>query len=133
MRTRSKRLPLAILMLFLVPCLLGATPQTQTSEEEAIAAARAQPDVAELAENPTVVPVAYYVSQDDQWKVVFTEEVSGSAVAQVFVDDATGGVEESRVSPNAYGITYPKLSEEEATKLASASEEMREWLSNEDP
>jgi hypothetical protein len=123
--------PLAIFLL-LLPCLMGQSPETRTGEEEAIAAAKARPDVAELAENPTVVPVAYYVSQDEQWKVVFTEQVSGSAVAQVFVDDATGEVEESRISPNASGITYPELSEDEATKIAGASPEVREWLSNEE-
>ncbi len=128
----GKPFGLAVFVLFLLPCLLGVVPETKTSEERAIALAAAQPDVAELAENPTVVPVAYYISQDDQWKVVFNEQVSGSAVAQVYVDDETGGVEESRISPNAYGITYPNLSEDEATKIASASGEIREWLSNED-
>jgi hypothetical protein len=119
-----------LLLLPLLSSLLGLVPETQTSEDEAREAARYVPEVADLLSKPTVETSATYLSDSDEWKVVLTEEASGSAVAQLTVEDDSGEVTGSRVSPNAYGIAYPNLSEEDATKLATADEEVREWLSN---
>ena len=69
----------------------------------------------------------------DVWVVVLTEETSGTEVASFLVSDDSGKVGRVEVLPAASGIEYPRLSERKAVKLAAASPEVRDELSDHGP
>ena len=121
----------------LLPLLLvfatGFTPGPQIGEQEARQKASFVPKLEEYYSKPTVETSAAYNPSTDAWRVVLTEDVSGSTVAYLTVADDTGGVERVTVLPVADELTYPSLSEEEAVKLALASPEVREELSKHGP
>ncbi len=121
-----------LFLLFLLPglfFLLGFTSGKQTSEEEAVETARYVPQVDELLSKPTVDVSARYSPDLDLWRVSLKEQVSGSTVARLVVEDDSGRVTSVETSPNANGIEYPKLSESDAIKLATADERVRDRLS----
>ncbi|HET7477889.1 MAG TPA: glycosyltransferase 87 family protein [Rubrobacteraceae bacterium] len=128
-----KRSAILLLILLLLPLLsvtLGLRGGTHLDEQQARQRAELAPKVANLVEHPSVQPSATYDSVSDTWLVLLTEEVSGSVVAKVTVDDDTGDVVRTEISPNATGISYPSLSEEDATKLATADIRVRDYLSD---
>jgi hypothetical protein len=124
-----RRLLPVLTLLPLLAFLLGASGEARLSETEVEHKAGANTEVGELLEKPTVESSARYESGTDTWFVTVTEEVSGSTVAKLRVDDDSGDVEKVELSPNARGIDYPSLSEEDAVRLASANQEVREVLS----
>jgi hypothetical protein len=126
---REARLSLALLMVALLLFTLGLVPGAQTSSEEAKRQARYVPEVSELLSKPTVEASADYDGVRDLWRVVLREQVSDSAVARLTVDDDSGEVSGVEISPMADTLTYPNLSEEEATKLALAESRVQEELS----
>lgn len=126
---RSATLALILVLLPLLSVTLGLQAGTETNEFEARQAAEISPKVQDLVEKPTVQSSATYDAPTDTWLVLLTETVSGSVVAKITVDDATGEVTKTVRSPNADGITYPSLSEEDAVKIATADERVRDLLS----
>jgi hypothetical protein len=123
-------------MAFLLPLLLfatGFTPGPQMSELAAREKASFVPRLEEYYSKPTVETSASYDRTTDAWRVVLTEEASGSTVAYLTVADDTGEVKEVKVSFTADELTYPSLSEEEAIKLAVADERVRAELSEHGP
>ena len=120
----------------LLPLLLFATgfaPGAQTTEEEAREKASFVPKLEEYYSKPTVETAADYEPSMDTWRVVLTEEVSGSTVAYLTVSDDTGEVRGATVLSVADKLTYPSLSEEEAVKLAATDERVRDELSEHGP
>ncbi len=116
-------------ILLLVPLLgfvLGAGG-AQLSEDEAIENAASAPKVSEYAERPEVEAVADYGAANDSWRVEFVEGSSDETVANAIVTDDTGEV--LRATPGNGGSSASELSEEEATKIATANEKIREELS----
>ncbi|MBV9453698.1 MAG: DUF2029 domain-containing protein [Rubrobacter sp.] len=101
--------------------------------EEARRAASSVPQLDELLTHPTVNPSAEYNSTSDAWRVVLTEEVSRTAVAELTVMDDTGKVEGVEVYPVARTLTYPNTSEAEAIKVAAADPKVRKELKNHGP
>jgi hypothetical protein len=67
------------------------------------------------------------------WVVVLTEETSGTEVASLVVADDSRKVTRVEVLPEASGIEYPRLSERKAVRLAAASSEVRDELSDHGP
>ena len=129
-----KRSAVAVLLI-LLPLLslaLGVSQGTNLTGQEARDRAEFIPKLEDLVSRPTVETSATYTPSSDTWLVLLTEKVSGSVVAKVRVNDDTGKVIRTERSPNADGITYPTLSEQDATKLASANLRVREWLSKYD-
>jgi hypothetical protein len=124
-------------MVSLLPLLLvfatGFTPGPQMGEQEARQKASFVPRLGEYHSKPTVETSAAYNPSTDAWRVVLSEEVSGSTIAYLTVDDDTGRVKSVTVLPVADELTYPSLSEEEALKLALASPEVRQELSRHGP
>jgi hypothetical protein len=122
---------------FLLPLLLlfatGFTSGPQMSALEAREKASFVPKLEEYYSKPTVETSASYDRTTDSWRVVLTEEASGSTVAYMTVADDTGEVKGVKVSPTAEELTYPSLSEEEAVKLAVADERVRAELSEHGP
>jgi hypothetical protein len=133
-KTAARR-HVAAVVLLLPPLLLAAgfAPSTQTSEQEAREKAGIVPKLEEYYSKPTVETSAAYDRSTDSWRVVLTEEVSGSTVAHLRVADDTGEIKGVKVLPSAKELTYPSLSEEEAVKLAAADERVREELSEHGP
>ncbi|MGI8538522.1 MAG: hypothetical protein ACR2N0_01905, partial [Rubrobacteraceae bacterium] len=115
-------------LLFLIPLLALAigVSGSQLPEEDAIERASSAPEISEYADRPTVIPVATYDAATDSWNVSFTESQSGSAVASAVVEDDSGEVSEATPSPEAESATYPELSEEDAIRVATANEVIRE-------
>ncbi len=129
-----KRLPATLLLLLpLLALVLGVAQGPRIDEQEARQKAEMAPKVATLVSRPTVETSATYDPGTDTWMVLLTEQVSGSVVAKVTVDDDSGKVTQARLSPNAHGISYPSLSEEDAVKLAAANARVREELSKYGP
>ncbi|MDQ3302871.1 MAG: hypothetical protein M3518_05920 [Actinomycetota bacterium] len=128
-----RRLGLILLLLPLLSFSLGAAPGAQTSAEEARRAASLAPEAAEILSHPTVETTASYRPGSDSWEVILREDVSGTVVALLTVKDETQEVSEAEVYPAAETVTYPDNSEADATKLALASEEVRDELLNHGP
>ncbi len=124
----SHRRLVAVLLLAL-PLALAFAPGSQSSGEEARAKAHLLPELRKYLEKPTVETSASYYPSTDTWRVTLTEEASGSTVAYFTVEDDTGKIVDARVSPEVQTITFPALSEEEAIKIATANEKVREHLS----
>ncbi|MDP8947118.1 MAG: glycosyltransferase 87 family protein [Actinomycetota bacterium] len=134
MRRAAKRPPaVEMVLLLLLLFAAGFTPGPQMSEHEASEKASFVPELEEYHSKPTVETSASYDPATDMWQVVLTEEVSGSAVAYLRVDDDSGEVERAKVLSVAEELTYPSLSEEQAVKLAAADERVREELSRHGP
>ena len=91
------------------------------------------PQLDELLAHPTVKPSAEYNPTSDAWRVVLTEEVSRTAVAELTVIDDTSKVEGIEVYPVAHTLTYPDTTEAEAIKVAAADPKVRKELSNHGP
>ena len=131
-RFQTVALVLLILPLLLLP-VLGFRSGPQMDSEEARRAASATPEVDKLLTRPTVKTSADYNPQSDSWRLVLTEEVSRTAVAELTVMDDTRKVEGVEVYPIARTLTYPNTSEAEAIKLAAADPKVREELKNHGP
>ncbi|MGH3086429.1 MAG: hypothetical protein ACRDSJ_03810, partial [Rubrobacteraceae bacterium] len=123
-----KRLIPTLLLLPLLALLLGVSG-AQLSEEEAARSASLVPELAGYADRLTVETTASYQAASDAWEVTLTEQTSDEIVATAVVADDTGEVSQTRVTPEARTTTYPELSEELATEIATANEEAREELS----
>ena len=124
--------PLAIL----VPLILvtaGFAPGAQTTEQEAEEQASFVPKLEEYYSKPTVETSAIYDSGADVWRVILTEQVSGEEVAHLTVVDDSREVRGVKVSDDADTLDYPTLSEDEAIKIATADERVREELSKYGP
>jgi hypothetical protein len=132
-RRAANRLPAVAMVLLLVLFAAGFTPGPQMSEQEAREKASFVPELEEYYSKPTVETSARYYPAPDIWQVVLIEEVSGNAVAYLRVADDSGEVKLAKVLPIAEELTYPSLSEEEAVKLATADERVREELSRHGP
>lgn len=131
-RGARHRMLLVLLLLPLLLATVGLTPGRQTGEQEALLQAKLAPGVENYTSKPTVEATADYDPATDTWNVVLREQVSGSAVARIRVEDDTGDVSNVRISPRANAITYPGLTEEDATKLALAQPHVQDILSNHD-
>ncbi|HLM78931.1 MAG TPA: glycosyltransferase family 87 protein [Rubrobacteraceae bacterium] len=125
-----------VLVLFFSPLLLftlGFESGPQTNSDEARQAAYSVPEMNELLSRPTVATSASYDPASDSWRVVFTEEVSWAAIAELTVVDDTQEVTGVRVHSIADALTYPKTAKEEAIQLVSADPEVREELARHGP
>ena len=125
-----------MLVLLLLPLLfltVGLEPGPQTSSEEARLTAGSVPELDELLSRPTVQSSAFYDPRGDSWRVVLTEEISGTQVAELTVVDDTREVGAVEVSPATDTLTYPETSEAEAIKLAAADPEVREEFARHGP
>jgi len=132
-KRRPSPIAFALALLLLLLPTLGASPGPQSSEDEALRAVRALPELDRYLSRPTVEPSAAYWPEDDRWRVVLEEEASGSVVARVSVADETGRVESVSVSPQADDLDYPGLSEREAIKIAVAQPEVQRELEGRGP
>jgi hypothetical protein len=128
-----KRAAIVSLLPLLLAFATGFTPGPQASEQEAREKASFVPRLEEYHSKPTVETSAAYNPSRDAWRVVLTEEVSGSTIAYLTVGDDTGEAKGVTVLPVADELTYPSLSEEKAVKLAAADERVREELSKHGP
>ena len=123
-------------LLAVVPLLLfvvGFAPGLDTDEKEVRERASFVPRLAEYYSKPTVETSASYDPDSDAWRVVLREEVSNDVVARFRVADDTGEVSGVEVSPEVDEIEFPKLSEDDAIKIAAADEEVRDELSEHGP
>jgi hypothetical protein len=127
------RLSLVLLLLPLLLPVLGFAPGAQTSEDEVLRVARSVPEVEGILSHPTVEISARYDAPSDSWEVILREEVSGTVVAVLTVEDETQEVSTTEVYPIAETLTYPSTSEEEAIKLALADPEVGEELTRHGP
>ncbi|MDQ3965504.1 MAG: hypothetical protein M3246_03475, partial [Actinomycetota bacterium] len=131
--SRYRHVVLVLLLLPLLLSILGFVPGPQTDSNEARRAASFVPEVAELLSHPTVRTSADYDPASDSWRVVLTEEVSQTVVAELTVMDDTREVEGIEVYPVAETLTYPKTSKADAIKLALADPEVGEELRKHGP
>jgi len=125
-----------MLVLLLLPLLFlttGLEPGPQTGSDEARLTANSVPELARLLARPTVQSSAFYEPRGDSWRVVLTEEVSGTQVAELTVEDDTREARGVEVSSAADTLTYPETSEAEAIKLAAADPEVREEFARHGP
>ena len=126
----------ALLVLLLLPlmlCTLGLASGPQLEKQEVLQKASFVPELEEYYSKPTVETTARYKGARDLWRVVLTEEASGTEVARFRVSDDSGAVGGVEVLPSASGVEYPRLSERKAVKLAAASPEVRDELSEHGP
>ncbi|HZY56196.1 MAG TPA: glycosyltransferase family 87 protein [Rubrobacteraceae bacterium] len=131
--SRFRHVALVFLLLPLLLPILGFVPGPQTDSDEARRTASFVPEVAELLSRPTVRTSADYDPASDSWRVVLTEEVSQTAVAELTVMDDTREVEGVEVYPVAETLTYPKTSKADAIKLALTDPEVGEELRKHGP
>jgi Glycosyltransferase family 87 len=124
---------LVLLLLPLILCTLGLAPGPQLEKREVLQKASFVPELEEYYAKPTVETTARYKGARDLWRVVLTEEVSGTEVARFRVSDDSGAIGGVEVLPSASGVEYPRLSERKAVKLAAASPEVRDELSKHGP
>ena len=123
-------LPLLLLVLL---CAMGFVSGAQSDKEEVLRKASFVPKLDQYYSKPTVETSARYEAGRDMWVVVLTEEISGTEVASFLVSDDSGKVSRVEVLPGAPGIEYPRLSERKAVRLAAASSEVRDELSDHGP
>ncbi len=126
----------ALLVLFLLPlmlCTLGLASGPQLEKREVLQKASFVPELEEYYSKPTVETTARYKGARDLWRVALTEQTSGTEVARFRVSDDSGAVGGVEVLPSASGVEYPRLSERKAVKLAAASPEVRDELSEHGP
>ena len=126
----------ALLVLLLLPlmlCTLGLASGPQLEKREVLQKASFVPELEEYYSKPTVETTARYKGARDLWRVALTEQTSGTEVARFRVSDDSGAVGGVEVLPSASGVEYPRLSERKAVKLAAASPEVRDELSEHGP
>jgi hypothetical protein len=128
-----RRLWLVLLLSPLLSFVVGFAPGAQTSAEEARWAASLAPEVEEILSHPTVETQASYRPRSDSWEVTLREDVSGTVLAMLTVEDETQEVSEAEVYPSSETVTYPETSEADAIKLALADEEVRDELTRHGP
>jgi hypothetical protein len=128
-----KRLVLLPTLVLALLCAMGFVPGAQSGKEEVLEKASFVPRLAEYYSKPTVETSARYEGGRDVWVVVLTEETSGTEVASFLVSDDSGKIGRVQVLPGASEIEYPRLSEHNAIKLAAASPEVRNELSEHGP
>jgi hypothetical protein len=112
---------------------MGFEPGQQTDSDQARQTARDVPELSELLSHPTVKTSADYDPASDSWRVVLTEKVSKTEVAELTVVDDTRGVEGVEIFPAAGTLTYPNISQDDAIKLAVAYPEVRDELARHGP
>jgi hypothetical protein len=121
---------------FLLPLLLlaaGFEADMRTSADEARRVASFVPELDELVSRPTIKTSADYDSVSDSWRVVLTEEISRTEVAELMVEDDTQEVSGVEVYPVAGTLTYPETSKAQAIKLAAADSKVREEVGRHGP
>jgi hypothetical protein len=128
-----KRLALLPLLLLALLCAMGFAAGAQTDKNEVLKKAGFLPKLDQYYSKPTVETSARYEAGRDMWVVVLTEETSGTEVASFLVSDDSGKVSRVEVLPGASGLEYPRLSEREAVRLAAASPEVRNELTEHGP
>jgi hypothetical protein len=128
-----KRLVLLVVLLLPLLCVMGFVPDSQLDKKEVLEKASFIPRLDEYYSKPTVETTARYEGGGDVWRVVLTEETSGTEVARFSVSDDSGEVGGVEVLPGASEIEYPKTSKHRAIKLAAASPEVRDELAEHGP
>src|SRR5215212_6966298 len=112
---------------------MGFVSGAQSDKEEVLEKASFVPKLDQYYSKPTVETSARYEAGRDVWVVVLTEETSGTEIASFLVSDDSGKFSRVEVLPEASGIAYPRLSELKAVRLAAASPEVRNELSDHGP
>jgi hypothetical protein len=112
---------------------MGFVSGAQMDKNEVLKKASFVPRIDQYYSKPTVETSARYEAGRDVWVVALTEETSGTEVASLVVADDSGKVTRVEVLPEASGIEYPRLSERKAVRLAAASSEVRDELSDHGP
>ena len=123
-------------LLALLPLLLlvvGLAPGMDMHEKEVRERASIVPRLEEYHSKPTVETSASYDPDSDAWRVVLREEVSAEVVARLRIADDSGEVSGVKVSPEVDEIEFPKISADDAIKLAAADAEVRDELSEHGP
>jgi hypothetical protein len=128
-----KRLALLPLLVLALVCTMGFVSGAQMDKNEVLKEASFVPRLDQYYSKPTVETSARYEAGRDVWVVVLTEETSGTEVASFLVSEDSGKVSRVEVLPGASGIEYPRLSERKAVRLAAASPEVRDELSDHGP
>jgi hypothetical protein len=128
-----RRLALLPLLLLALVCTMGFVSGAQMDKNEVLKKASFVPRIDQYYSKPTVETSARYEAGRDVWVVALTEETSGTEVASLVVADDSGKVTRVEVLPEASGIEYPRLSERKAVRLAAASPEVRDELSDHGP
>jgi hypothetical protein len=128
-----KRVALLTLLLLTLLCAMGFVSGAQSDKEEVLKKASFVPKLDPYYSKPTVETSARYEAGRDVWVVVLTEETSGTEVASFLVSDDSGKVSRVEFLPGASEIEYPRLSERKAVRLAAASSEVRNELSDHGP
>jgi hypothetical protein len=128
----KRSVPYVVLLLALL-CALGFAPGSQLEKEEVLRKASFIPELEEYYSKPSVQATATYEGARDLWWVELTEETSGAEIARFTVSDDSGEVGGVEVYPGASEVEYPRLSERKAVKLAAASPEVRDELSEHGP
>ena len=124
----KRSVPYVVLLLALL-CALGFAPGSQLEKEEVLRKASFIPELEEYYSKPSVQVTATYEGARDLWWVELTEATSGAEIARFTVSDDSGEVGGVEVYPGASEVEYPRLSERKAVKLAAASPEVRDELS----
>jgi hypothetical protein len=112
---------------------MGFVSGAQMDKNEVLKKASFVPRIDQYYSKPTVETSARYEAGRDVWVVALTEETSGTEVASLVVADDSRKVTRVEVLPEASGIEYPRLSERKAVRLAAASSEVRDELSDHGP
>jgi hypothetical protein len=128
-----KRLALLPLLVLALVCTMGFVSGAQMDKNEVLKEASFVPRLDQYYSKPTVETSARYEAGRDVWVVALTEETSGTEVASLVVADDSRKVTRVEVLPEASGIEYPRLSERKAVRLAAASSEVRDELSDHGP
>ncbi len=128
----KRSVPCVVLLLALL-CALGFAPGSQLEKEEVQRKASFIPELEEYYSKPSVQARATYEGARDLWWVELTEETSEAEIARFTVSDDSGEVGGVEVYPGASEVEYPRLSERKAVKLAAASPEVRDELSEHGP
>jgi hypothetical protein len=112
---------------------MGFVSGAQMDKNKVLKKASFVPRIDQYYSKPTVETSARYEAGRDVWVVALTEETSGTEVASLVVADDSRKVTRVEVLPEASGIEYPRLSERKAVRLAAASSEVRDELSDHGP
>jgi hypothetical protein len=124
----KRKVLLVTLLLPLLLCTMGFAKGSQTDKQEVLKKASFVPKLEEYYSKPTIETTASYVSDQDVWRVVLTEQTSGEVVARFKVADDSGDVSGVKVSQEADEIEYTELSKQKAIKIAAASPEVRDEM-----
>src|SRR5829696_4472832 len=134
MRVLARRVPCSyrtLALFLLLPLLLllvvGFAPAAQMNEDEALKAAASDPEVEKLLSQPTVKPSGdsgSYDQSSDSWHVILTQESTQMRVAELWVADDTGEVENVDIFSPAEAL--------EAVEVAAADSRVRQELAKYD-